>query len=238
MNLITSSRTLSSPITPSSPNKNKTTMTPKEQRNMLLAEHLVKQLKQRHYEALYCPTAAEAVKTIVGMIPDGSSVTWGGSMTIRDMGLTRALHEKNTLELWDRDLAPDRAAAQEIYHRAFSADYYLSSVNAISEDGLIVNIDGNGNRVAAITFGPKHVILVVGLNKVAQNLDAAVARARSVAAPINAARFSDLNSPCKTDGVCHNCKSVDCLCNYIQIMRNSRPAGRHTVVLVGEDLGY
>ena len=88
------------------------------------------------------------------------------------------------------------------------------------------------------TFGPKHVILVVGLNKVAQNLDAAIARARSVAAPINSARFADLKSPCKTDGVCHNCKSIDCLCNYIQIMRNSRPAGRHTVVLVGEDLGF
>ena len=213
-------------------------MSPKEQRNILLASHLVKQLKQRHYEALYCPTAAEAVKTIVGMIPDGSSVTWGGSMTIRDMGLTRALHEKNTLELWDRDLAPDRAAAQEIYHRAFSADYYLSSVNAISEDGLIVNIDGNGNRVAAITFGPKNVIFVVGINKVVQTLDAAISRARSIAAPINAQRFANLDTPCKHDGVCHNCKSKDCLCNYFHIMRNSHPAGRHTVILVGEDLGY
>ena len=213
-------------------------MSPKEQRNELLAAHLVEQLKHRHYDAIYCATSDEAVSAIVDMIPDGSSVTWGGSMTIRDMGLTKALHEKNNIEVWDRDLAPNREAAQEIYHNAFSADYYLSSVNAISEDGLIVNIDGNGNRVAAITFGPKHVILVVGLNKVAQNLDAAIARARSVAAPINATRFADLKSPCKTDGVCHNCKSIDCLCNYIQIMRNSRPAGRHTVVFVGEDLGF
>lgn len=213
-------------------------MSPKEQRNELLAAHLVEQLKQRHYDAIYCATSDEAVSAIVDMIPDGSSVTWGGSMTIRDMGLTKALHENNNIEVLDRDLAPNREAAQEIYHKAFSVDYYLSSVNAISEDGLIVNIDGNGNRVAAITFGPKHVILVVGLNKVAQNLDAAIARARSVAAPINSARFADLKSPCKTDGVCHNCKSIDCLCNYIQIMRNSRPAGRHTVVLVGEDLGF
>lgn len=213
-------------------------MSPKEQRNSLLAARLVKQLKQRHYNAIYCATSAEAVKAIVGMIPDESSVTWGGSMTIRDMGLTKALYDRGNIEIWDRDLAPDRETAQNIYRKAFSADYYLSSVNAISEDGLIVNIDGNGNRVAAITFGPKHVIFVVGLNKVVQNLDAAVTRARSVAAPINAARFADLNSPCKTDGVCHNCKSIDCLCNYVQIMRNSRPAGRHTVVLVGEDLGY
>ena len=213
-------------------------MKPEEQRNDLLAGRLIKQLEQRHYNAMYCKTAQEAVKTIVGLIPDGSSVAWGGSMTIRDMGLTKALHDRASLEIWDRDLAPARDAAQAIYRKTFSADYYLSSVNAISESGEIVNIDGNGNRVAAITFGPKHVILVVGLNKVAKDLDAAMARARGTAAPINAQRFADLNTSCRTDGVCHDCKSPDCLCNYIEIMRNSRPAGRHTVVLVGENLGF
>lgn len=213
-------------------------MTPKEKRNALLAEKLVGNLKQRHYEAFFCHTAQEAVEKITGMIPEGSSVTWGGSMTIRDMGLTRALHNKEGLDIWDRDLAPDREAAQEIYRRAFYADYYLSSVNAMSEDGEIVNIDGNGNRVAAITFGPKHVILVVGINKVAQNLEAATSRARSLAAPVNMMRFADLNTPCKHDGTCHDCKSPDSICNYIQIMRNSHPAGRHIVVIVGEELGY
>ena len=170
-------------------------MTPKEKRNALLAEKLVGNLKQRHYEAFFCPTAQEAVEKITGMIPEGSSVTWGGSMTIRDMGLTKALHNKEGLDIWDRDLAPSREEAQEIYRRAFYADYYLSSVNAMSEDGEIVNIDGNGNRVAAITFGPKRVILVVGINKVAQNLDAAISRARSLAAPVNMMRFADLNTP-------------------------------------------
>lgn len=213
-------------------------MTPKEKRNALLAEKLVGNLKQRHYDAFYCPTAQEAVEKITGMIPEGSSVTWGGSMTIRDMGLTRALHNKERLDIWDRDLAPDRETAQGIYRRAFYADYYLSSVNAMSEDGEIVNIDGNGNRVAAITFGPKHVILVVGINKVAQNLEAAISRARSLAAPVNMMRFADLNTPCKHDGTCHDCKSPDSICNYIQIMRNSHPTGRHIVVIVGEELGY
>lgn len=211
-------------------------MNHQETRKQLLAEHLMKNLRQRHYETFYCPTAAEAVERITAMIPEGSSVTWGGSMTIRQMGLTDALHKKN-LQVWDRDLAPDREAAQEIYRRAFNADYYLSSVNAISEDGLIVNIDGNGNRVAAITFGPRHVIFVVGLNKVARDAEAALSRARCTASPINAARF-DIKTPCHADGVCHNCKSPDSICNYIHIMRNSHPAGRHTVVLVGEDLGY
>lgn len=213
-------------------------MTPKEKRNALLAEKLVGNLKQRHYEAFFCPTAQEAVEKITGMIPEGSSVTWGGSMTIRDMGLTKALHNKEGLDIWDRDLASSREEAQEIYRRAFYADYYLSSVNAMSEDGEIVNIDGNGNRVAAITFGPKRVILVVGINKVAQNLDAAISRARSLAAPVNMMRFADLNTPCKNDGMCHDCKSPDSICNYIQIMRNSHPVGRHIVVIVGEELGY
>lgn len=213
-------------------------MTPKEKRNALLAEKLVGNLKQRHYEAFFCPTAQEAVEKITGMIPEGSSVTWGGSMTIRDMGLTKALHNKEGLDIWDRDLASSREEAQEIYRRAFYADYYLSSVNAMSEDGEIVNIDGNGNRVAAITFGPKRVILVVGINKVAQNLDAAISRARSLAAPVNMMRFANLNTPCKNDGTCHDCKSPDSICNYIQIMRNSHPVGRHIVVIVGEELGY
>lgn len=170
------------------------------------------------------------------LIPRGSSVSWGGSMTLRDMGLTRALHEDGGYELLDRDLANDRAEAVEIYLKAFRADYYLSSANAVSEDGVIVNIDGNGNRVAAITFGPQHVIFVIGLNKVAQTVDAALARARSTASPTNTARF-DIKTPCKLDGVCHNCNSPECICNHVHFLRNS-PRRRHTVVLVGETLGY
>ena len=118
-------------------------MTPKEIRNELLAQKMIKNLKRRNFEAFYCPTAAEAVEKVSSLIPDGSSVTWGGSMTIRDMGLTAALHKRD-LDILDRDLAADRDEAQRIYREAFSADYYLSSVNAISEDGVIVNIDGNG----------------------------------------------------------------------------------------------
>jgi len=169
-------------------------------------------------------------------MPQGSTVSWGGSMTLRDMGLTRALHDDGRYILLDRDRAVDRAEAVEIYLQAFRADYYLSSANAITEDGVIVNIDGNGNRVAAITFGPSHVIFVIGLNKVTQTVDAALARARSTAGPINTARF-DISTPCKADGVCHNCNSPECICNHIHFLRNS-PRRRHTVVLVGEPLGY
>ncbi len=211
-------------------------MTPKEARNERLAQHLVRHLERRNMAACYCPTAAEAVKKVSELIPDGSSVTWGGSVTIRDMGIPAALHARATLNVMDRDMAKTRDEAQEIYRRAFTADYYLSGANAISEDGVIVNIDGTGNRVAAITFGPKHVIFIVSLNKVAQTVEAALARARSTASPINAARF-DIKTPCQKDGVCHNCNSPESICNYVHFLRNS-PGRRHTVILVGEDYGY
>ena len=211
-------------------------MTPKELRNERLAERMIKNLRHRNMEAFYCPTAAEAVKKVSELIADGSSVTWGGSMTIRVMGIPQALKERGTLEVLDRDVVTDREEVVKIYERAFSADVYLSSANAISEDGVIVNIDGNGNRVAAITWGPKKVIFVIGLNKVAQTVEAALQRARSTASPINAARF-DIKTPCQTDGVCHNCNSSESICNYVHFLRNS-PHGKHTVVLVGEALGY
>jgi hypothetical protein len=141
------------------------------------------------------------------------------------------------LDVLDRDLAETPEEKLAMYLKAFSADVYLTSANAISEDGVIVNIDGNGNRVAAITWGPKKVIFVIGLNKVAQTVEAALARARSIASPVNAQRF-DIKTPCRIDGRCHNCNSPESICSYVHFLRNSRTKGRHVVVLVGEDLGY
>lgn len=212
-------------------------MTPTEQRNQRLGEKMVKNLERRHFEAFYCASTAEAKKKVNELIPDGSSVTWGGTMTIRDMGIPLLLKERGTLDVWDRDLVDTPEEKQEMYYRAFHADYYLSSANAISEDGVIVNIDGNGNRVAAITWGPQHVIFVVGMNKVAQDVEAALKRARSTASPINAARF-DIKTPCQTDGQCHNCNSPQSICNYVHFLRNSSKPGRIIVILVGENLGY
>ena len=211
-------------------------MNPIEIRNEKAAGKVIKNLARRNIEAFYCPTSREAVDKLLEMIPQGSSVTWGGSMSIRDIGIPAALTDAGKYEVYDRDKAPDRAAATEIYLKAFSCDYYLSSANAITEDGVIVNIDGTGNRVAAITFGPRNVIFVIGMNKLTQNVDAALARARSLAAPVNTARF-DIQTPCKLDGVCHNCLSDDCICNYIHYLRHS-PKGKHKVILVGESIGY
>ncbi|MBR6035398.1 MAG: lactate utilization protein [Bacteroidaceae bacterium] len=212
-------------------------MTPQEQRNELLAQKMIKNLNRRNMEAFYCPTGEEAVKKVLELIEDGNSVTWGGSMTVRGLGIPDALRKRGTLEVLDRDLATSPEEAKAMYLRAFSTDVYLTSANAISEDGVIVNIDGNGNRVAAITWGPKKVIFIIGMNKVAQTVEAALSRARGTASPINAQRF-DIKTPCQIDGMCHNCNSPESICSYVHFLRNSRNKGRHVVVLIGEDLGY
>ena len=211
-------------------------MSPKDKRNELLASRMIRNLERRHFEAYYCRTAEEIKDKVKELIPEGSSITWGGTMTIRDLGIPAALKSCNYV-VYDRDEATTAEEKEAIYKKAFDADYYLSSVNAISEDGVIVNIDGNGNRVAAITWGPRRVIFVVGLNKVAQDVGAALQRARSTASPINAARF-DIDTPCRKDGVCHNCNSAQSICNYIHFLRNSHPERRHIVILTGLELGY
>lgn len=212
-------------------------MTPIEERNQKLAQELIKQLNRRHIEAFYCPTGKEAVKKVSELIADGSTVTWGGTATVRDLGIPAMLKNRGTLQVLDRDEVETPEEKQEMYLKAFSADVYLTSANAISEDGVIVNIDGNGNRIAAISWGPKRVIFVIGLNKVAQTVEAALARARGIASPINSQRF-EMNTPCKLDGKCHNCNSPESICSYVHFLRNSRGGGRHIVVLVGENLGY
>lgn len=205
-------------------------------RNERLAEVVIQQMKRRHINAYYCASSADAIKQVQELIPEGSSITWGGSLTIREMGLTAALKAGN-YQVFDRDEIKTQAEKVEIYRKAFSCDYYLTSANAITEDGLIVNIDGSGNRVAAITWGPEHVIFVVGMNKVCHDLEAAMSRAHHLAAPVNATRIG-CKTPCQVDGICHSCHSTECICNYLHVMRNSYPAGRHTVILVGEEWGY
>lgn len=211
-------------------------MTAQETRDEKLAQRMIKNLEQRHYDAYFCKTAEDIRNQVKELIPEGSTISWGGSMTIRNSGVTKMLKAGN-YEVFDRDDVTTQEDKLRIYRKAFECDYYLASVNAISEDGVIINIDGNGNRVAAITWGPEHVILIVSLNKVCQDVDAAIKRARSTAAPTNMARF-DFKTPCQIDGSCHDCKSKDSICNYISIQRMSHPAKRHIVILTSEDLGY
>jgi L-lactate utilization protein LutC len=211
-------------------------MEPKELRNQRLAAKMIKNLQQRHYDAYFCENQTALLNKVKELIPEGSSISWGGSMSIRTTGITAMLKGGNYC-VYDREDAHTEEDKLRIYRKAFECDYYLASANAISEDGVIVNIDGNGNRVAAIAWGPKHVIFVIGLNKVCQDVDAAIKRARSIAAPINMARF-DFKTPCQIDGTCHDCLSPDSICNYVSIQRMSHPAHRHIVLLVDELLGY
>lgn len=210
--------------------------TPMQMRNKLLAQKLIKNFERRHMEAFYCPTKEEAIKKALELIPEGSSMTWGGSMTIRDMGLVKALHEKN-YDIFDRDLCTDPEENQKAMRRAFSMDWFITSANAVSEDGHIVNIDGTGNRTAAITFGPKNVLFVISLKKVCRDLESAVKRARSTAAPINVARF-DIKTPCRIDGICHDCNAPGTVCCNIHIVRNSFIDKRIKIILINEDFGY
>ena len=215
-----------------------TTPQPIEQRNDLLAVKVVKALENRHFEACYCKTGAEAVEKVLALIPERESVTWGGSVTLETLGLFQRLHECGKYEVLDRDKTTTPADRYDAMRRAFFCDNFLASVNAISEDGQLVNVDGNGNRVAAIAFGPKRVIVVAGMNKVVKTLDDAVSRARNFASPTNVQRVPNIVTPCKSTGACEDCKSPDCICTYIVTTRISRPARRIKVVLVGETLGF
>ncbi len=210
--------------------------TTKEMRNERLSKQMIENLQKRHFEAYYCPTAKEAVEKALSLIPAKSSVSWGGSMTIRDMGLTKAIHDGD-YEVLDRDLAEDMAQRTEIQRQALLVDYFLTSTNAITEDGILVNIDGAGNRVAALCYGPKNVIVICSMQKVTKDVETAVSRVRNYVAPINSMRFLG-KTPCATTGSCHDCKSAECICNQVVVTRVCRPAERIKVILVGEELGY
>ena len=209
---------------------------PEETRNGRLAAKLIANLERRHYEAHFCPTSADVVEKIRELIPQGSSVSWGGSMSVRHTGVAKML-KSGGYEVYDREDSTTEEEKVSIYRKAFECDFYLGSANAISQDGVVVNIDGNGNRVAAMSWGPRRVILIVGLHKVCENTEAALSRARCTAAPVNMARF-DFRTPCQQDGLCHYCKSPDSICNYISIQRMSHPAKRHIVILTSENVGY
>ncbi len=202
-------------------------------RNELLAQKVIKGLKSRNMTGYYAGDAEEALRTALSLIPEGSSVTMGGCMSAREIGLVKALKEGN-YRFIDRDEYPDKRAAMLA---AYDADVFLSSANAMTEDGVLVNIDGNSNRVSAIAQGPKKVLFIVGMNKVCGDVDGAVRRAREVAATTNAQRFG-LSTPCASTGSCMNCKSPDTICCQFLITRFSRHPGRIQVILVNENLGF
>ena len=202
-------------------------------RNELLAQKIIKGLESRNMAGYYAASGEEALKKALSLIPEYSTVTMGGAMSAHEIGLVDALKSGN-YHFIDRDKAEDKRAAMLA---AYDADFFLSSVNAMTDDGILVNIDGNSNRVSAICQGPKHVLFIVGMNKVCGDLDSAMKRARNVAAPTNAQRFG-LATPCAKTGKCMDCKSPDTICCQFLITRFSRHTGRIHVILVNDSLGF
>lgn len=197
---------------------------------------MVKNLRSRHFDAYYCANKEEALAKALELIPEGVSVGWGGAQSAEDIGLLEAVR-KGPYQAIDRDTAKSPEERVKIMKQALLADVFIAGANALSLDGQMVSVDGNGNRVAAIVYGPDSVIIIAGMNKVVATLPDAITRARTIAAPMNKQRFN-LDTPCEVTGACGDCKSESCICNQILITRNSKPAGRIKVILVGEELGF
>ena len=204
-----------------------------DKRNALYAQKIIKGLESRNMTGYYAEKKEEALSKALELIGEGSSVTMGGCMSAHEIGLVDAL-KKGNYSFIDRDAYEDKRAAMLA---AYDADVFLSSANAMTEDGILINIDGNSNRVSAIAQGPKKVVFIVGMNKVCADVESAMKRARNTAAPINAQRFG-LSTPCSKTGSCMNCKSPDTICCQILITRFSRHAGRIHVILVNDNLGF
>lgn len=208
---------------------------PRTARNAVLGASLVSRLKQRAFDAYYCPTKKDALEQALALIPAGDTISWGGSATLAEIGLLD--HVRRHFACIDRDTAQTPEERVEIMRRGLLCDTFLMSANGITASGELVNIDGNGNRCAALIYGPKQVIVVAGLNKVTKTVDAALDRAHQTAATLNIQRF-DAKTPCRLTGICADCNCEDTICNYIVVTRRSKPAHKIKVILVGEDLGF
>ena len=200
------------------------------------AQVLLKNLHKRHFDAYYCENREEALAKALELIPEGACVGWGGATSAEEIGLLKCLRT-GAYKAIDRDTAETPEKRVEMMRQCLLTDYFITGANAISLDGQMVNIDGMGNRVAAIVYGPRKIIVIAGMNKVVDTLEDAVTRARTVAAPINKQRFGG-ETPCGVTGSCADCLSDGCICSQILVTRNCKPAGRITFLLVGEELGF
>lgn len=211
-------------------------MNPTKQAYEKTANTIIGWLERRNMEGYYFETAKEAVDAILSQISEGSKVTWAGSMTFLESGMKAAL-ENGNYELIDRDIAKTPEETSEMYARQVLSDYCFMSTNAITLKGELVNIDARSNRVSLLCFGPKNIILLVGMNKVVADVESGIKRIRTKACPPNCIRLNK-NTPCSISGVCGECLSDDSLCNNIVITRHSSYKGRIKIYLIGEELGF
>ena len=194
-----------------------------KERNRKVAEKVIKGLQSRNMEGYFVETKDEALGLALDLIPKGSSVSWGGTYSIEEIGLKEALIQ-GQYTVYNRDTKKTPEEKREMMLKAHSCDTFLSSTNAITEDG--------------VAYGPKQVLMIVGMNKVTKDVEHAVYRVRNVAAPINAQRFPNGKTPCKVNGACADCKSPDTICCNLLVTRFSQEKGRIKVILVNEALGF
>jgi hypothetical protein len=211
-------------------------MIPQKQFYENQANTIIKALEKRQMAGYYCETKEAAALKALSLMEEGAVISWGGSVTL-DATKIKELMAAKDYKILDRSKATTKEAIRQIYLESFNADYYLMSTNAITLDGELINIDGNGNRVAALIYGPKNVIVLAGMNKVVADEASARKRVSNLASPPNAIRVS-ANTPCAKTGMCHHCLSEDCICCQTVITRFSRTKDRIKVILIGEALGF
>lgn len=209
----------------------------KKTRYQLAAPTLIKNFKKRNMEAYYCESSKDALEKVKELIPAGSTVTTGGSETLNETGIY-SLITGGDYQFIDRKSAKTPEEARALYGKIVCSDYFLMSTNAFTKDGELVNVDGNGNRVACLIQGPQHVIIVTGMNKLCETVEDAINRVHTVAAPPNAVRVGCKETVCMKTGICGNCLSPESICCQTVITRLSKHPGRITILLVAEDLGF
>ena len=200
------------------------------------AKTIIANLEKRNMLGYYCENAQEARALIHSLIPVNATVTWGGSETLVETGIMETLKESGFI-LLDRKAAKTPEESRKLYGQIVTADYFLTSTNAITLDGELINVDGVGNRAACLITGPQHVLVVAGMNKVAVTEEDGIRRARNMAAPPNSIRVG-AHTPCSKTGVCADCQSPDCICCQTVITRRSRVKDRITVILIGGSYGF
>jgi L-lactate utilization protein LutB len=202
-----------------------------------VAQQMIKAFNKRHMEASYALDGDQAREELLALIPEGVSVCRAGSLTLDEIGFWDALKKRGDVEIVDQikpGLPPEEA--WDIRLKGLSADYLVTGTNAVTLDGRLVNLDRTGNRVAAMTFGPKKIILAVGMNKVVSDLEEAMKRVKNLAAPANAIRIN-AKTPCVKTGLCTECSSPERLCNLWSIIEGNFIKGRIHVKLIGQSLG-
>ncbi len=209
---------------------------PLKKRNDLIGPKVVEALKKRHFEAYYISDSKDVAAKVLELIPADHSVSWGGTMTVDALGIKKMLADKG-YKIIDRATAKSPEESEELMHQALNCGTFLMSSNAITETGELFNIDGKGNRVAALCYGPKSILIIAGMNKIVKDMDAAYSRVRNYAAPVNNQRFPDSKAPCSLTGECANCLSPDSICCQFVETRMCQPEGRIKIILIGEDLG-